>query len=265
MTVVIRSGATDTDVINVLFNNVFTQGTFTWGSQADGFNAVNALEDATWNAWRPTSVPSSLTVDCGAPVTCDTLGVAAHNMASNGAGIQVQHSSDGSTWTTISAIFSPLTNDDIIIRFAATSARYWRVLLQSAVATIGVINLGQSLKFPCSPIAGHKPLHHARKVELLTNESMGGNLLGNRPVKVGAETNINVGQVARDWAENDLVAFEAHYNRGGAFFYCGAPSVIPNDMGYCWRTGGMSEMSITWVEGDAMADVSFDVRSYVAA
>lgn len=265
MTVVIRPGATDVDVINVLFENVFTQGTFTWNSQADRYNAANVLDDATWNAWRPNSVPAILTVNCGSPVTCDTLGVAAHDLASNGAGIQVQSSDDGVTWTTRSAIFSPLTDEDIIIRFATTSAQYWRVLMEYAVATIGVIKLGQSLKFPCSPLAGHKPLHHSRKVELLTNESMGGNLLGNRPVKMGAETNINIGQVPRDWAENDLAAFEMRYNRGGAFFYCGAPSVIPKDMGYCWRAGGMAEMSITWVEGDAMADVSFDVRSYVSA
>lgn len=265
MTVIIRTGASDTDVINVLFQNVFEEGTFTYTNQDVGYPAANTITDSTWDAWIPSSATSSIIVDCGSAVFCDTLGIAAHNMATEAASFRLQHSTDGTSWTTISAQYSPLTNEDIIVRFAATADRWWRVSIMDTVATVGVVKLGFSLKFPCGPLSGHKPLHHSRKVELLTNESMGGNLLGNRPVKMGAKTSINVGQVIRDWAENDLASFESHYNRGGAFFYCGAPDVIPKDMGYCWRDGGMDEMSVTWVEGDAMADVSFDVRSYVPA
>lgn len=82
---------------------------------------------------------------------------------------------------------------------------------------------------------------------------------------MGAQASVNVGMIDRDWAENDLAEFEKHFNNGGAFFYCGAPNDIPKDMGYCRREGSMPEMSITWVEGDIMADVSFEMAAYVAA
>lgn len=264
MTILIRSGAADTDVINVLYQNIFAEGTLSWTSQADGFNAANAIEDGTWNSWSPTSVAAQFTVDYGSPVTCDAIGIAAHNMASNGASFRVQQSTDNITWNSVSVEYAPLINEDIFILFASTSARYWRLSLLNAVANIGVIKLGQAVKFPCAPISGHKPLHHARKFELLSNESMGGNFLSNRVVKIGAETSVNIGQVDRTWAETSLIGFEAHYNAGGAFFYCGSPSATPKDMGYCKRPPGSDEMNVTWVEGDAMADVSFDVRSYVA-
>ena len=264
MTVIIRNGATETDVINVLFQNMYDEGTATYSSAASGFPGANAQDDATWNAWKPSSVPAYATVDLGSAVMCNAVGIAAHDMATVGASFSVQYSSNGSSWTTISASYTPTNNDTIFVFFANTYARYWRIAITGAAATLGVLKIGAALKFPCGPLSGHKPLHHSRKVEMLSNKSMGGNFLGNRPVSYGAETNVNVGMVGREWAEVDLSAFEMHYNNGGAFFYCGSPSDIPKDMGYCRREGNMPEMSITWVEGDVMADVNFDVVSYVA-
>lgn len=263
MTVIIRNGATDINVINVLYDNIFDQGTVTYSSADSGFAGANALDEATWNAWKPTAVTAYATVDHGSAIMCNCLGVAAHNIGSSGASIALQHSPNGSSWTTISAAYAPSSDEDILIYFADTSARYWRVAISGAIASIGVIKLGAALKFPCAALEGHKPLHHARLVEMLSNKSMGGNFLGNRPVKLGAETSVNIGMVDRDWAETDLAEFETHFNNGGAFFYCGSPSDTPKDMGYCRREGG-PEMSITWVEGDIMADVNFDMVAYVA-
>lgn len=264
MTVIIKEGATETNVINVLYENVFDQGTVTYFSAAAGFPGANAQDDATWNTWKPSTSNSFAVVDLGAARMCNCLGIAAHNMFSVGSAFILQHSDDGSTWVSVVMTYTPTDNDDIIAYFADTTARYWRFYISGGMPSIGVIKLGASLKFPCAPLEGHRALHHSRKVEMLSNQSAGGNFLGNRPVKMGAQTSVNVGMVDRDWAENDLAAFEAHFNNGGAFFYCGAPSDIPKDMGYCRREGSMPEMSITWVEGDIMADVSFEMAAYVA-
>jgi hypothetical protein len=263
MTVIIKSGATDLNVINVLYANVFSQSTVTYSSAAAGYPGANAQDEQTWNSWKPTAVPAYATVDLGAAVMCNCLGIAAHDLGTEDASVALQHSANGSSWTTIVAAYSPTDNEDIQVYFANTSARYWRVVIGDAVASIGVIKLGAALKFPCAPLEGHRPLHHSRKVTMLSNQSAGGNFLGNRPVKLGAETGVNIGMVDRDWAETDLADFETHFNNGGAFFYCGSPSDTPKDMGYCRREGG-NEMSITWVEGDIMADVNFEMTAYVA-
>lgn len=265
MTVIIRSGATETNSINVLYRNIFDEGTLTYSTQATGFNASNITDDATWNAWKPTAVAASVTVDFGSAIACDMLGISSHDMFTLSASFSLEHSPDGATWTTISASYTPTSNDDIIVCFVSTSARYWRFNLTGGLAAIGVIKLGPKLAFPSAPLEGHVALHHARKYELLSNESMAGQFLNNRVVRIGAETSINVGIVDRDFAETDLAGFELHFNQGGAFFYCGAPSDIPNDMGYCRRPEGGAEMGVSWVEGDLMADVGFEVRAYVAA
>lgn len=265
MTLIIQSGATETNVINVLYSSVFETGVLTGSNETEGYVAANVIDDATWNGWRPSEVPANVRTDCTVDVICDMAGIAAHDMATSGAGFRVQYSADTFTWTTVSDTVYPLTNDDIFVCFPQASARYWRVEIVGAICTVGVIKLGKKLAFPCAPIEGHKPLHHARKVEMLSNKSMGGNFLGNRPVSIGAETSVNIGMVDRDWAENDLAAFEWHYNTGRAFFYCGSPSDTAKDRGYCRREGGMNEMSVTWVEGDLMADVSFELASHVAA
>lgn len=263
MTVIVKSGATDLGVINVLHANVFDQGTVTYSTAAVGYPGANAQDDQTWNAWQPTVVSANATVDAGSAIMCNCLGIAAHDLGTQSASVAVQYSSNGSSWTTIVSAYSPSDDDTIMVFFENTSARYWRVVIGANVASIGVIKLGAALKFPCAPLEGHRALHHSRKVTMLSNQSMGGNFLGNRPVKLGAETSVNIGMVDRDWAENDLAEFESHFNNGGAFFYCGSPSDTPKDMGYCRREGG-PEMSITWVEGDIMADVNFEMVAYVA-
>jgi len=265
MTVIIRAGATNTNVINVLHQNIFAEGTLTYSTQATDYNASNITDDATWNAWKPTAVAAYVQVDYGADVTCDMLGVSAHDMFTQGASFSLQHSADGISWTTISASYTPTDNDDIIVCFQSTAARYWRFNLTGAVASIGVIKLGEKLAFPCAPLVGHTALHHARKYEMLTNDSIGGQFLNNRVVRIGAETSVNVGSVDRDWAETDLAEFELAFNQGVTFFYCGAPSDIPKDMGYCRRPSGDAEMNISWIEGDILADVSFGIQSYVPA
>lgn len=262
MTVIIKSGATDLSVINVLYRNIFDYGDVSYSNAAVGYPGSNAQDDATWNSWKQTTVPAYATVNAGYAVMCNTLGIAAHNLSSSGSSIELRTSPDAVTWTTVVATYIAPNDEDILIYFQNTSSVYWSIVINGSTCTIGAIKLGASLKFPCAPLEGHRPLHHSRKVTMLSNQSAGGNFLGNRPVKMGAETSVNIGMVDRDWAENDLAEFETYFNNGGAFFYCGAPSDTPKDMGYCRREGG-SEMSITWVEGDIMADVSFEMTAYV--
>lgn len=264
MTVIVNAGATEVNVVNVLYENVLETGTLSWSSQADGFAASNLVDDDTWNAWKPTASGASwVKIDYGSDVTCDCAGIAAHDLATSGVTLYIQYSLDNVTFYNVAA-YAPLTNEDIMIFFQAKAARYWRYYVDGPVSSTGVVKIGSALKFPCAPLSGHRPLHHSRKVTLLSNVSMAGNKLGNRPVKQEAETNVNIGQVDRAWTESDLLQFETYYNEGGGFFYCGSPVDIPRDMGFCWRPEGAGEMSITWVEGDIMSDVNFDIRAYVA-
>ena len=264
MAIVISGAPDNLDVVSVLRDNIYTYGTVTWSSQATGFAALNVADDETWNSWKPTAVPATISCDVGFDKNCNCAGIAAHNLGSSGATVQVQYSDDGAAWTTV-ATYAPLTDEDIMIFWDLETHRYWRLRVTGAVANIGVLFIGVRLVFPVTVLSGHKPLHHSRKVELLTNTSMTGQFLGNRRLKQSAQTNVNLGLLDRDWVEGTLPTFEDHYNNGRTFFYCSDPTNAPKDFGYCRRPQSSDEMNISWEEGDILAQVDFDVEAFVSA
>lgn len=264
MAIVISGAPTSTNVVNVLFNNIFEEYAITYTNQATGFAAANIADDETWSSWKPTSVPASVSADVGIARMYNAAGISAHTLGSNGATVRIQYSDDDVTWSN-AADYTPLTDEDIFFIFEDTTARYWRVRILNAVANIGVCKIGKRLIFPATVLSGHKPLHHSRKVELLNNTSMTGQFLGNRRLKQSAQTNVNLGLLDRAWVEGTLPTFENHYNNGRTFFYCSDPTNAPKDFGYCRRPQSSDEMNITWEEGDILAQVDFDVEAFVSA
>jgi hypothetical protein len=262
MTITIASGTIAPDKPAILWNNVFNDGTVTVSSEtADGAGA-NALEETTFDFWIPSAVLASISVDLGSARICDAAGIAAHTIGSTGASVEVQSSDNGATWVTRAAS-TPSDNETILILFPAVSARYWRILLTGAVAAIGVVKLGRRLIIPTGVLSGHVGLHHAREIELLTNQSIKGQFLGNRIIKMGAETDINFGLMDVEFVENDMAEFERHYNEGGTFFYAGSPSRLPKDVGYCWRQERAGSMRPSYDEGSTLMNVSIQVAAYV--
>jgi len=263
MTIIINGSATDTSKATVLYQNILAEYPLSVSSQAAGFSATNLLDDATWNGWQPITVPATITIDAVTPITCDACGMSSHDLALNGAALQVQHSDDAITWTT-AIFYDPLVDDTMIGLFAPRTARYWRIRVTGAVATIGAIFVGIKLAFPCAPLSGYKPLHHSKRIDQMVNRSIGGQLLGNKIVRQGAMTTVDMGQLDRAFVENTMAVFEAHYNDGRAFFYAASPLDVARDVGYCTRPSGGDVMSVTLTEGDALASVAFEVEAYGA-
>jgi len=261
MTIQIVGSPSSMDKINVLYSSVFEDGTVTWTNQVTGSEALNVLDDESTSWWLQSSVPSSIIVELPANAMVNSFGIASHTMASSGASYALQGSLDGVSWANIISTTTPATDDDIFAFFEDRTYDWYRVTISGAPAAIGIIKLGQRLAFPVAPLSGHKPIHHGKEVELLSNVTIGGQLRANRPVKRGAGTTVNCGLVDRSFSEVDLLAFEDAYNNGRAFFYCGGPSVIPKDMGYCWRPEGGDIMNVSWSEGDGLSQVDFEVKA----
>lgn len=260
MTIQIETGAADTNVATMLYQNVFEDGTVTVSSETTDGAGLNSVEDTTFDFWTPAGVPANLDIDYGDDVECDCLGIAAHTAGTDGATIEVQYSDDDVIYTTAATI-DPLTDDTIMVIFPAVSARYWRVRVTSAVCSIGVVKLGKRLVMPCGVLTGGVPVNHSEIVELMTNTSVRGQYLGTRIKRVGAEINPNFGLIDADFVDNYMSVFEAHFNSGRTFFYAGSPSEWPNDYGYGWRNGG--ELRPSTEEGGTMYSVSMGMGLYV--
>lgn len=262
MSVIIDSGSTDTNLPMLLYYSIFEDGDVTVSSEtADGAGA-NALEDTTFDFWTPATFPAQITVDYGSAVECDCVGIAAHDAGTNGSTYVVQSSDDGSAWTTRFSL-APLTNDTVLGIFPAISARYWRVRCSTAISSTGVIKLGKRLIIPGGVLSGHVSVNHSHKIELLNNTSIKGQFLGNRILRIGAETEINFGLLETSFVDNDMAVFEAHYNSGRTFFYAGSPLSYPEDYGYCWRPEGADELRPSYQEGGTLMQVDMAVSVYV--
>lgn len=235
---------------NILYKNILKTATLE-GTEA------NLADDETWSSWTGNSV----TIDNGSAVECNGAAIVGHTLATDTTTVVIQYSTNGTTWTNAHSVITPTSDEDIFILFGDIVAQYWRILIGSGPSTISCAMIGKRLVMPVVPVSGHKPLHHSRKYDLLINDSIDGQMLGNRVNKMTCEGSVDFGLIDRDFAEVDMAEFEQHYNEGRTFMYAAAPAHYPKDMGYCVRNG--DELAISWEEGDYMASVSMGIKAYV--
>lgn len=264
MTIYIKKGALSTNKATVIWDNAWANGTITATSELQGYPAINVADPSTNTSWRSIgTVAGAVMLDAGYSVRTDCFGIAAHNIFSMGATISIQYSFDGSSWNGIMAP-TPDSDDDIMMIFPEITARYWRFYVSNP-CNIGVIFSGKRLIFPNPPVNNYTALHHAKKYTKYFNTSIGGHLISNRVQSVGAETEVNLGFVKREFVENNLVGFQDHYNQGGTFFYAGVPSMYPKDIGYCTASSDDAVMDVSFIHAEKLASLKFGVRAYVGS
>lgn len=262
MTVKINPLTPDSGKPLLLYDSVFESGTVTVSSETTDGAGLNAIEDTTFDEWLASSATAYLSVDYGSDVFVDCIGVAAHDLFTQSATISVEYSNNNVDWTSIWTV-TPSDNSTIIGIFTLTKARYWRVAVTSGPASIGVIRLGRRLVIPTGVLSGHVGINHAKRVDVLSNMSLTGQFIGTKVVRRGADATIDFGLLETDYVDSDVSDFESHYNDGRPFFYAGSLSKYPNDIGFCKRPSGASEIRPSYEENGLMMPVAFDVEVYI--
>lgn len=163
----------------ILWDNILNTATATLTSSGFTTNSVyNVTDWRTHTNIMSTSTYSDIRLDLGAGggLAADCIGVAIHNLA--GRRMRVRASDDGVSFSTLLNTTN-LESDVIISTFARTTARYWKITLSSEAtgAIVGVIALGTATEFPRPIAIGNSPINMG--VELKSNRSQTGVLLGN--------------------------------------------------------------------------------------
>lgn len=262
MTIRIENSPTATDSLpTILWNNIFASGTLSASSEATGYPKENAISEATYSAWQPSSLPAQLTVDYGSPVAVDSAALVAHNCGTSGNTTLVESSTDNSTWTTRATI-TPTDDTTILALFTSVTARYWRFNFSGGTAPfVGVAMAGARFNFPAGVMPPYTPVWLSQRYELLTATTLGGQFLGNRVLRQGGQTSINLVSVDRTFGESTVLPFREHFNSGKAFVWAAGPSVFDKDVGYVWRTEG-SLLAPTYDESGVLMSVNMEVYSY---
>ena len=178
--------------------------------------------------------------------------------------IKTTTSSTTSGWRDASDWVAPTDDTTLLIKHRiSTASAGWRIVVSGVtIPYIGICILGTPLVLPGGVRPGYTPIWQAQKVELLQSKSLGGQFLGNRILRQGAETSIGLVSFSRSFAEADLQPFKAWYNGGHAFIWASGPSIFTKDVGYCWRKPN-AEMRPTFTETGNWVDVTMEVEAYV--
>jgi hypothetical protein len=119
-------------------NNIARTGTVTASTADAGFPAIAAANPLTYEFWKPTTVPATWTVDAGAAVTCDYLGVASHTLGTSATTLTLQHSTDNSTWEDVETV-TPSTNFDPFVEQARSYPFFFAWRPQGYADSVGYV------------------------------------------------------------------------------------------------------------------------------
>ncbi len=254
--------ATETSKPTVLTGNLFADGTLSPSSAEPGAEAGNVTSGGTHDFWTASTMPATLTVTLAAPAEADCCAIAAHNLGTIGARIDVQRW-DGAAWIT-EATANPTDDSTIMVLFGALTSDQWRIRLSNtpSMPTIGVAMLGKRLIFPISIVGDYVPTNWGERIEVLGGKTISGQFLPQRIKGYGAETTVNIGRVDYTWHESIGLVFARHYNEGRPFFFAGWPEQLVNDVAFCRRSQNARELRAGIGEG-YYASPSFDVECYV--
>ena len=150
----------------------------------------------------------------------------------------------GATWPDAGAgTYTPTDNSPIVFRMVTSGndAADWRIritgLTASAPLYVGVAFFGNDVVFPRRFYKDFAPVLAPTEVQLQSNVSVGGNLLGNSVIAQGSTINAQFAHLAPAWVRGTLLPFLPHFNKGKGFFFGWRPNTYPQDAHYCWREG----------------------------
>ncbi|NBT33526.1 MAG: hypothetical protein EBT13_16950, partial [Rhodobacteraceae bacterium] len=209
--------------------------------------AANAVTGTTYDYWLPnvTGTVANFEVKFPAARTVGFVGIAAHNLGTLGATVAIQSSTDGgATWPGAGGgTHSPTDDRPIGYRLVSTGADAadWRIrvtgLTAGAPLYIGVAFFGAELVFPRRFYKDFAPVLAPTEVQLQSNVSVGGQLLGNSIIAQGSTLNAQFRNLDASWVRASLLPFIPHFNKGKGFFFGWRPATYPQDIHYCWREG----------------------------
>lgn len=215
----------------------------------DGGARANAVTGSTYDKWRvsiDSSGAANLQFNFGSAITVPFAAVAAHNIGTLGGTASIQRSANGVTYADAGAsTITPTDNSPMAWRMVTTANayQYWRLrvsgLTEGDTLSVGVVLMSEDLVIPQRFYQGFAPVLTPTEVQLQSNVSVGGELLGSSIISRGSTLAATIEHVDATFIRGSAwLGFQAHYNDGKGFFFGWRPSKYPQDIHYCARGGG---------------------------
>lgn len=231
----------------VAWRNLGAAATLGGTAVLTGGERANAVAGSTYDKWRPdvSSTSANLSFDFGSAVNIGFAALAAHNAFDHGATVAIQKSTDNTNWTAILNT-TPADNKPVAFRLTSAdgSARYWRFMFTGLTAgdalAVGVAFMGAELVIPRRLYQGFAPVLTPTDVQLQSNVSVGGHLLGSSVISRGSTLSADINYIDPDFIRSaDWLAFQTAFGEGKGFFFAWRPLKYTDDLHYCAREGGV--------------------------
>lgn len=227
-------------------------------SSVNGVNHANLLTPSTYDKYRVTG-NGSVTLESTALSMCDYVGIAAHNLGSQGANLTVKVSAVAGSGEVTIYNQVPSNNNALFIRFTEQNCKYLTIELSSSSdLEIGVVFLGAELEMMRPIFSGHKPSVLNSNDTTTPQMSDGGQFLGKQIVRQGFTTSADFQHLSDEWYRDKFQPFVEHA-KTRPYFWAWNLLESPEDVVYAWTNGNISPsyMGIrNWLQ------VSFDIEAH---
>lgn len=211
--------------------------------------AVNLGDFRPYTSWSPASFPATVTVDCGAAKSADSISVFNHDLFSNGCTIYVRGSTDNFVSSNVLLLtYVPASDSPFVATFASSSYRYWRLTITGTYSpALSIVAIGAMLEFPVRLPYGFDPL--ARKIFGQANISEHGLPLGKSVLFEQWSQQLAFQNVDNSWLRSTYMpAWKAHLRHN--------PFLFAVDL-----TNYPSEIYLVESDGDSRTPASMPLKS----
>ena len=201
------------------------------------------LRPDTAEAWAPTALPATWTVDLGGLQDIDYVGVVG-GIGSAGCALEV-HTSTGDllgsppeqVWDLFAAGIAPADDAPLLFLDDAVSARYVRLTLTGGalMPKVAVVYAGAVLAMQRAIYGGHSPIPLSRNTVLSNSLSKGGQFLGQGFRRHGVSGGMAYRYLTAAWYRSDFDPFVKAARQYPAFFGW-RPETFPLECVYGWVT-----------------------------
>lgn len=221
------------------WHTILTEANLAATSEADGFPVTNLARPATHLRWRseeatePETLYVTITLDEAASV--NYYGLAAHNLGTLGATVQLQSSTLGVTWVDVTDERLLTTDHAYMEEFETANGVYFRlkIEIQGGAVELAVLNIGRVLRMQRRLYVGFKPPTLNRDTTVSSGYSENGQFLGRVIRSQALSSDAPFENLTPSWYRGVFEEF-AEVAPTTPFFFAWRPGDYPAEVGYMW-------------------------------
>lgn len=261
------------------YDDRWRDATVTSSTDSDDYPADATQRPDTFEVWKPTVLSAWVQADLGASYAANYCAIAAHTIGTTGSRVTLQYSSNGSSWSNAASAATPSDDSAILLLFPQQTARYWRLLVDTAgspsarlgspdsdynyanMPSVGVVYLGSILAMERSIYGGHSPITLSRDTELYQGLSMSGHFLGQSYRRRGFTGAAAFRNLTAAFVRNSFDPF-VQAARRYPYFFAWRAGTWDDEVAYVWTPGDIrpSNMGIS-----SLMQVQWEMRGYDVA